>query len=362
LADVSEDLNGADHLRGFCRTVEVEYLNPVMGKFRSIAALFSSQPLTMSYFFSSKLKRKVKEAVKRLSVDVAVAYSSGMIPYLIDLDVPLVVDFVDLDSQKWLQYARTTRPPLKWIYALEGRRLFNYELMASGRAKTSIVVTREEGRVLAERDGSMDLRAIPMGVDFDYYKLDIPPEPSLAGEHRPVLIFVGAMDYMPNCEAVVRFADKVFPLVSEQIPDALFLVVGSNPSSKVRSLHNGKSIIVTGTVPDARPYLRAATTAVIPLSIARGIQTKILEAMSMELPVVLTGQAARGISAKPGRDYLVVDSDREMASKIVELWRDPARARKIACAGQEFVKKHFAWDDKLIEYERILEEAAGGRE
>lgn len=357
LADCQDDLRYTRDLNEFCHTVEAVYLNPSYAKMKSLFALLSTQPLTLPYFYSSQLKRRVDEAVAKTDFDVAVAYSSGTIPYIADLDMPRVIDFVDLDSQKWLQFAKNLQPPMKWIYSLEGRRLFRYEKESSEWADASILVTPEEGEVLEAHGDPFNLQAVSLGVDIDYYEQDVQALPEIAAMNRPVLIFVGNMDYRPNYESVLRFARSILPRVSQVHGDVLFLVVGANPPPQVKALHDGVRIIVTGKVADTRPYLKAADISVVPLSLGRGIQTKVLESMAIRLPVVLSPSAALGINAESGRDYHVADSDAELAARIVELLEDPEKAREMARAGHVFVKENFAWQEKLLQYEKIIEDA-----
>ncbi|MHC4944589.1 MAG: TIGR03087 family PEP-CTERM/XrtA system glycosyltransferase [Planctomycetota bacterium] len=359
LADRKEDLRSAEALRTFCRQVEVIPLNPLLGRIKLLSALLKSCPLTLSYFHSPRLMRRVRAAAAGQAFDVGVAYSSSMIPYLSELGIPWVIDYVDLDSQKWLQYADGQPFPLSWLYSREARKLFDFELASSERAGASIFVTEREGRLLEERGSPNRLCAISLGVDFDYYRLDVPPDPGIAALERPVIIFVGNMDYRPNFEAVLVFARHVLPRVTSRVKDALFLVVGANPPPKVKALHDGKSVIVTGRVPDPRPFLKAADLSVVPLFMARGIQTKVLEAMAMELPVVLTSTAADSVGAEKGRDYLVADDHEAMAGEIVRLLGDEGTARTLAEAGRKFVEHAYRWDDKLARYEKILLEVAG---
>jgi sugar transferase (PEP-CTERM/EpsH1 system associated) len=359
LADQQEDLAHADTLRKFCATVEVEYLNPRWAKLKSLAALLGGRPLTLDYFHSGALEDKVRAAARRIDFDAAVAYSSGMAPYVMHLGLPVALDFVDLDSQKWLQYAGTKPWPLSWLYHREGETLFDYECRAAARADASILVTEEEGRVLRDHGEPRNLKAVSLGVDLAFYDGAVGADAELASLNRPILIFVGRMDYWPNCEGVVRFARKILPRVTAEVPDVLFLVVGAAPTPEIRALHNGSSIRVTGRVPDTRPYLRAADLSVAPLSLARGIQTKVLEAMAARLPVVLFPGADVGIHAVSGRDYQVVATDEEMAMAVVRLLQDGESRKRMGQSARTFVEQHFQWADKLKAYERILLQISG---
>ena len=361
LADRRADLAYADRLRAFCRTVEVVYLSPRRARLRALAALPFPAPVTLAYFESAELRRRIRRAAEASRFDVAVAYSSSMVPYILDLDLPRVVDFVDLDSQKWLQYAASSAPPRRWIYRLEGRRLFAFERRTAEEVEAVIVVTAEEGRVLRERGAPRRLEAVPLGVDLEFYRPEGEPAPELARDPRPTLVFVGFMAYRPNYEAVLRIARRILPRIAREVPRVRFAVVGASPPRAVRSLHDGERIVVTGRVEDTRPYLRAASAALLPLELGRGIQTKVLEAMAMAVPVVISEQAARGVEASGGRHWRVIRSDEEAAREVVRLLLDPAEAAALGAAGRRFVEEHYRWEDKLDRYERILREVAAGK-
>lgn len=181
------------------------------------------------------------------------------------------------------------------------------------------------------------------GVDFDYFSparsYDTPYDD---GEGAPCLVFTGAMDYWANVDAVVWFAEEVFPAVRAAEPRARFIIVGGKPAAAVRALASIPGIEVTGRVPDVRPYVAHAAMAVAPLRIARGVQNKVLEAMAMEKIVVATGQAAEGIDAKAGAELLVADDADGFAQTVIDVLRgkvDPgigARARRRIVASYDW--------------------------
>jgi len=358
LADRREDIKEADNLKEFCQTVEVEYLNSFIGKLKSLPSLLFSSPMTLKYFYSAKLMAKVNAAAAKIHFDIAIAYSSGMIPYIERLDMPKVYDMVDLDSQKWLQYSEETPFPFSWIYNQEGKNLFEYEKSSSRQAEVTLFVSKEEGRILKEKGNPKRVEAVASGVDLDFYDINTPPDQAISAMNRPTMIFVGAMDYKPNIVAVRRFADQVLPKVSKEIKDPLFLIVGSSPAAKVQALDRNPNIIVTGRVDDTRPYLKAAQAAVIPLTIARGMQTKVLEAMAMSLPVVLTGGAATGIDGESGRDYIISDTDQEIADAVIMLLKNKDKAKMLGSRARDYIEKNFNWRDKVKQYEVIIEEIA----
>jgi len=238
-----------------------------------------------------------------------------------------VIDMVDVDSDKWTQYAAAQRWPLSWVYAREGRKLAAWEAQVAQDFDATLLVSHDEAALLQQRvpQARDKIRAFENGVDADYFSPDREyANPFPAG--RQGVVFTGAMDYWPNIDAVTWFAERIFPAVREVVPDAQFSIVGSRPSDAVLALARLPGIVVTGTVPDVRPYLAHAACAVAPLRVARGVQNKVLEAMAMACPVVVTRQAAEGIRAEAGRDFLLVQDESAFARAVVAQLQAPARA------------------------------------
>jgi sugar transferase (PEP-CTERM/EpsH1 system associated) len=190
-------------------------------------------------------------------------------------------------------------------------------------------------------------------VDARYF------DPGLAHEDPyppggPVLVFTGAMDYRANVDAVVWFADAVFPALHTLVPDARLCIVGGNPAPAVRALAARDGITVTGTVPDVRPYLAHAACAVAPLRVARGVQNKVLEAMAMAMPVVATSAAVEGIEAGHGLEAWLADEPQAMAQTLRELVARSDR-RELGVASRRFVLERYDWSASVADLLRLLE-------
>ena len=211
------------------------------------------------------------------SPEVTVAYSTAMAQYAPD-EVPLLLDMTDVDSEKWFGYARTRR--FGWVYAMEGRRLRSKEAEWARRAKTTTVVTEAEAALLRSIVPDATIRCSGNGVDFDYFDPERTPKLSEL-EGRRFLVFLGAMGYHPNIDAVRWFSQEIFPKLRRRNPALEFLIVGRDPTRQVRRLGEQAGVSVVGTVPDVRPYLAGALAVVAPLRIARGVQNKVLEALAM---------------------------------------------------------------------------------
>jgi sugar transferase (PEP-CTERM/EpsH1 system associated) len=262
--------------------------------------------------------------------------------------VPLVVDLIDVDSQKWLDYAAAFHGWKRWVYRNEGNRLRRLEIALARRCRALTLVSEAECRLFRTFCQEGDVRAVPNGVDLEYFAPRPAASPTIS------CVFVGAMDYPPNVDAVVWFAEQVWPPLRQAQPQATFAIVGRRPTDAVLKLANQPGIDVLGGVPDVRTYLAQASVAVAPLRIARGIQNKVLEALAMGLPVVASSAAMEGLDAADGRELVRADTPQEWIDALLGLWNSPDRRRALAEAGRRYVEAHHAWSACLQEFSRLL--------
>lgn len=332
-------------------------MNPRARKLASLRGLLTGEALSLPYYRVAAMQRWVDDTIARQGIEAVVVFSSTMAQF-VDGDryrgLTRIADFVDVDSDKWLQYAARGRGPKAWVYAREGRRLLAYERRVAASFDASLFVTVAEAGLfkrlapeVAERVGFFE-----NGVDTAYFDPAQPFEdPYPAG--GPVLVFTGAMDYWPNVEAVIWFADEVLPRIRQVRPEVRLAVVGSNPTDTVRALGSREGITVTGRVPDVRPYLQHAAVAVAPLRIARGIQNKVLEALAMARPVVCTPPAAEGLRTSPLVAAATADTPEAVAARVLEnLGRGEVPEHRA------YVVEHYSWDANLGVVDRLLERRA----
>jgi sugar transferase (PEP-CTERM/EpsH1 system associated) len=263
-----------------------------------------------------------------------------------------VMDFVDIDSDKWRQYSATKPWPLSWLYRREGERLLAWEREVARSFDASLFVSATEAadfRKLAP-ESSARIGFYNNGVDADYFSpaRDYPnpyPDAELA------VAFTGAMDYWPNVDAVIWYAREVLPRLRERYPDLTFTIVGSRPTPQVRELAGLPGVRVTGRVDDVRPWLAHARAVVAPLRIARGIQNKVLEGMAMARTLVATPQALEGIHARVGEEV-------RCAGTADDLYRETLAALEgpdLGPAARNRVLNDFAWDSALARVDQLLE-------
>jgi len=320
---------------------------------RAAGSLARGQSATEGLFRSPELKRIVGQWSREMRFDAVLAFCSSMAPYL-DVaglaGVPTCVDLVDVDSQKWLDYAQRASGARAWLFRLEAGRVRRLERSLARRVDSVTVVSDAEAAILKSFCPAANAHAIGNGVDLDYFC----PTASDAKSDRPECVFVGALDYRANIDGICWFCAEVWPRLRSQVPDAVLSIVGRRPDPAVRRLANCPGVELIGEVPDVRPYLARARVAVVPLRIARGIQNKVIEAMAAGTPVVASPQALEGLRLTPGEHALQADSPAQWTAAIADLLSSEASRRRLAAAGRAFVEEHHRWETCLRQFELLL--------
>ena len=354
--DDPDDEAHVNTLRQWCSDIHIERLHPKLARLASLRGLLGSGALTLSYYQSRGLSRWVQQISEQHQLDAVVVFSSSMAQFAQGLrDVPMLVDFVDVDSAKWTQYASERRWPLSWLFRREGRCLLAYEQAVAMKARQSFFVTDSETALFRQLapQAAATVQTICNGVDSQFFSADAArPNPFRAGEKS--IVFTGAMDYWPNIDAVRWFSSEILPMIRKTWPGLRFYIVGRNPDVSVQSL-SSEGIVVTGTVPDVRPYLQHADVVVAPLRLARGIQNKILEAMAMGRPVVASGACVSAIQAQANVDIVSAESAADYATAISELLSDPQRARRLGAAARDCVVRRYSWPAHLARIDQYLD-------
>lgn len=353
--DDPDDERNVDTVRRLCAGLHAARLDPRWARVRSLRGLLAGEALTLPYYRDAGLRAWVDGVSRDAGIDAVVIFSSAMAQYVgAAADVPVLIDFVDVDSAKWTQYAPAHRWPMSWLYRREGKRLLEFERAVAARATRGFFVTESETemfRRLAPESASR-VEAMCNGVDADHFSPSGEFESPYGRDEIPV-VFTGAMDYWPNIDAVTWFATEVLPALRAGRPKVRFWIVGRSPSAQVQALA-GEGVGVTGTVSDVRPYLQHAAVVVAPLRVARGIQNKILEAMAMTRPVVAATSCARAIHADLGHDLLAAESADDYADAIGALLDDGMRAATIGASARQCVLERYSWEAHLSGIDRYL--------
>lgn len=350
--DDPADWQYADALKPYCASIRLEALHPRRAKLTSLIGLLTGQALTLPYYRHAGLKTWARQLAQRGEIRRGLAFSSAMAQFMPDGLECRVLDMVDVDSDKWTQYATTQPWPLSWIYQREGRQLAEWEAQIAQTFDATLLVSEAEARLFRSRaPAAVDrIGAFENGVDADYFSPEHPFDNPYAAGVRGI-VFTGAMDYWPNVDAVSWFAERIFPAVREALPEACFTIVGSRPGEVVTRLARQPGVVVTGGVPDVRPYLAHAACAVAPLRIARGVQNKVLEAMAMGCHVVASPQAAEGIRAEAGRDFHLAADAAAFAAAVIGWARAPGRNE----AARAAILAHYDWTRNLAAVDALFD-------
>ena len=350
--DDPRDLRHEQILRDCCRRVEIQPINRGLGYLKALGSLpRPSRPLSVAFLERRALRERTHELLATEDYDCVVAFSSQVATYLPEkIPCAFIMDMVDVDSEKFAQYARTAPFPKRWIHKVESRRLRKLEQAIGRQADRVVLTTPHEVDLYNRMIGTGKPVSIVNGVT--------PPDVVRSQEDRSgdLAVFLGQMDYPPNVEAVTYVAREVWPLVRLQYPNARFRIVGRNPTPAVKDLAGNRGIDVTGTVPDLRVHLEAAALSLIPLRLARGIQNKVLESMAHGVPVVTT-EAVRA-TLHPDADGAILASNTKegLAEAVCKLFRDDLARRDLGTAGRKFVRRHHDWGLFDDAWDRLFEE------
>jgi sugar transferase (PEP-CTERM/EpsH1 system associated) len=322
---------------------------------RAGIAFLTGVPLSVATFRHNGLMEWVGAQIVEKKPQFIYVFSSAMAQYLpkqLPPETQVILDFVDVDSAKWRQYAETRSGVARWFFGLEAKRLLTFDRAQAARAQASLFVSDDEKRIFNRLSPATARRhyAIANGVDLSYFN---PAAVGPVARTRKTVVFVGMMDYWPNVDAVSWFAKQILPLVRLRHADAIFQIVGARPTAAVTALGALKGVEVTGAVPDVRPYVAAASVVVAPLRIARGIQNKVLEGMAMARPVVTTPGALEGINAVHGRDVLVGETPGELAEAVLSVLDGRAMAG-LGMAARAFVVANHEWKTNLEKLDQLM--------
>lgn len=354
--DSPEDERHVPELRERCASLVVDRRTSTTNLTRAAGALLTGDAFSVACFRSSRIARGVGRMLQEEGIDLALVFSSGMAQYVERAEgIARVIDFVDVDSEKWRAYAARDRGPLRLIYAREADLLLRHDARIAHTFDQSLFVSETEAALFRERTGAANVAAIPMGVDLDYFA----PAPEPATD--PVLVFVGMMSYMPNVDAMRFFVGEVLPLVRRDVPDVKLHIVGREPAAAVRDLAHPPDVVVTGAVPDVRPYLREAAVAIAPFRVSRGMQSKVLEAMASGLPVVGTRLAFQGIPAQSEDGVEAAEGAEALTAALTRLLRDPAARRDRGARARRYVELHHRWADHGEALDHLLDDVVARR-
>jgi sugar transferase (PEP-CTERM/EpsH1 system associated) len=350
LARSREEAEEGAGIAPHCAEFHVATVDDRMQTLRMIATLPTPITASAAYFHSTRLARTIRKLLGERRFDLIFVHCSSVAHYVAHVrDVPKILDFGDMDSQKWFEYANYKPFPLSLGYRWEGWRLQAEERRLARKFDFCTATTRAEWETLTSYGVDTPSDWFPNGVDAQVFTPS--PEP-----YDPdAICFIGRMDYYPNQHGMFWFCERVLPLLRERRPGVKLAIVGADPPPAVRKLGELPGVTVTGSVPKVQPYATRSALTVAPLAIARGTQNKILEAMAMGVPVVASRVAAGGVDAVAGEHLLVADTPEQYRDAILRVLEDPAERARLAVAGRARVLSHHAWSSSMKRLDAIID-------
>jgi glycosyltransferase involved in cell wall biosynthesis len=330
---------------------------------RLAANLVSPLPYAVSSHTSAKMRQAVLDHALSAGVDLWQVEFSGYLYTLQGVKGPVVLQAHNVETLIWQRFAEAERQPLKrWFIRQQRRKYERFEKHAFASVSRVIAVSPEDAELARERFGVKTIDVVDNGVDVEHYR-DICP-----AEDSSDILFLGALDWRPNLDALQLLLDSIFPAVRSRLPHARLRIVGRRPPSWLRHrIGRMEGVGLHADVPDVRPHLAASAVMTVPLRIGGGSRLKILEALAASLPVVSTRIGAEGLALRPGEDYTLADEPKEMAEALIDALEMPAMARAQGEQGRYTVAAHYDWSTLAERLERVWERAvvttaaAGGR-
>lgn len=356
--DDINDWQYVEEVKKYCADVFVVNLNPTTAKIKSLTGLLTGQALSLPYYNNNELQQWVKSIVEQHEIKNVLVFSSAMAQFVEDKDFQdtrRIMDFVDIDSDKWQQYAESKSGIMKWVYSREARKLFAYEKCINELFDASLFVSSTEAETFRELMpvSKEKVDYVNNGVDIETFNPELELENPYDTNHK-ILVFTGAMDYWANVDAVVWFVNTHFQKIKVLNKNVQLYIVGSNPSKEVLELQKVDGVAVTGKVPSMLPYIRYADLAIAPMRIARGIQNKVLEAMAMEKVTLVSPQAYEGIQAESGEALILVQNENEWVDTVDKYLTK--KRPEIGKAARSYVADSYSWSANIQKLKSIIEE------
>tara|TARA_R110001583_G_scaffold181353_1_gene338560 strand:+ start:2160 stop:3380 length:1221 start_codon:yes stop_codon:yes gene_type:complete len=336
--------------QGICQSISSFSLDAK--PFRLIRGLLKGKSLSVANFYSRDMQTDFDHFISSSKVDVIICTASSMAEYIFKSSVLklttkhplLIMDFMDVDSDKWAQYQNSSRLPMSWVYHREHKLVSQFEFKIASEFDVCYLIAQAEVELFKRQVADLgNVQVLGNGMDTKTFF----PSKIRAANTAPVLLFTGVMDYKPNVDAVVWFVNHCWQNVIEKYPNARFIIAGMNPNSEVLALKGKRGIEVTGFVDDILPFYHAADIFIAPFRLARGVQNKVLQAFSCALPVISTPMGAEGINCTPGNNVLIASDASDFFEQIVFLFENQDTAVDIGKKALRLIEEQYSWEGQL---------------
>lgn len=325
------------------------------------ANIFSRYPYSVSSHRSASLMGRIAQLLTEQHFDLI---HCEWTPYAINLaevfgKIPTVVDAHNIEAMIWKRNFQVEVHPLKKAYFyLQWKKMEAFERAYFAQFTRCVAVAENDARMISQISPGSFVDTVSNGVDVGYFHSQ-KPHRSASGNNQSI-VFTGSLDWRPNVDGILYFLEQIFPLVKMRYPASKFVIVGRKPLQILKDRVRGREdVILAGTVPDVRPYMDAADVYVVPLRVGGGSRLKILEAFSMELPVVSTTIGAEGLDIGDGKNILIADNPADFAAAIASILDDKSKAERLGEQGRALVEAQYQWKVLAERLEQVWYQAVG---
>lgn len=347
-----EELKYISKIKEYCSFIATVLRKPCKSLFHRIFSLFLKKyPHESSDYFSKELKTKILDVIKTFDINVVhfdLIYMAQYVNCIYDLSKVIAPNDIN-----WLLWRDAFRLETNLIMKIKNLihyfKVKRFEIDFYKKFDRCIVVTQKDEKEIRKYLPPLKISVIPIGVDFHYFQ----PDNQLSDSHR--LIFTGVMSYKPNVDAMLYFCKEILPLVKDKIQDIKLYIIGRDPTREIIQLAKDE-VVVTGYVEDIRPYIKEASVYVCPLRMGSGIKNKILEAMSIGIPIVATSLSVEGIEVVPGEHIIIANKPEEFAKNIIVLINDKKLRLSLRENARRLIEEKYNWEKVADEYGKIYED------
>jgi len=317
--------------------------------------LMSKLPYALQKYVSAEMREATEKLTAEENFDVVVCdFLTPAVNLPANLNAATLLFQHNVEAMIWRRHFEVAASaPKRAFMKMQWRRMVEYERETCRGFDWVAAVSKEDAGVMRDEYGIENVSDIPTGVDTEFFA----PDDTVEKEEFN-LVFTGSMDWLPNEDAICWFTEEILPLVRREIPQISLTVVGRNPfPSLVELSKKDAAIVVTGRVPDVRPFMEKASVYIVPIRIGGGTRLKIYEAMAMELPMVSTKIGAEGLPVEDGEEILLRDTPQEFADAVVKLLKDKSLAEKIGSQAAKTVREKFGWQTVSEQFAELCENA-----
>ncbi len=342
------DEKSLEELRPFCKAIEIVKISKTDSVLKLVKAVFQkSIPFQTAYFTSKKGKNQLAQFINQHQPDAVFCHLIRMGEYMNDIKIEnSLLDYMDTFSIGMKRYAESCGLIMRIPAQIEYKRLRQYEKKLFNQFKNKIIISKQD-QTYIPHDNYTSISIIPNGVDAEFYQ-------SSAREKKYDLLFIGNLSYAPNIFAIKYAAEQIMPL----LPDLKLAVVGATPTEEISKLQS-KKIDIVGWVDDSRDAFNQARIMIAPMFISIGLQNKIIQAMAMELPCVISSMANNALGATPELEVLIADTPEEFKIQINRLLSDEQLYQTIKINARNFILKNFNWTENIEKINLLLANGAG---